>query len=77
MGLEDKAYVQTEKAVNTYAQALGEAYKYNVYDDNTAFATRRLGDLRPEDFPVLIEELDLPRFTARSSVQRSFIDSAE
>ncbi|HCH62418.1 MAG TPA: hypothetical protein DFR83_06415, partial [Deltaproteobacteria bacterium] len=77
MGLEDKAYVQTEKAVNTYAQALGEAYKYNVYDDNTAFATRRLGELRPEDFPVLIEELDLPRFTARSSVQRSFIDASE
>jgi tetratricopeptide (TPR) repeat protein len=77
MGLEDKAYLQTEKAVNTYAQALGEAYKYNVYDDNTAFATRRLGELRPEDFPVLIEELDLPRFTARSSVQRSFIDASE
>jgi len=77
MGLEDKAYVQTEKAVNAYAQALGEAYKYNVYDDNTAFATRRLGELRPEDFPVLVEELDEPRFTARSAVTRSFIDTAE
>ena len=75
MGLEDKAYVQTEKAVNAYAQALGEAYKYNVYDENTAFATRRLGELRPEDFPVLVEELDEPRFTARSAVDRSFIDA--
>jgi hypothetical protein len=77
MGLEDKAYIQTEKAVNAYAQALGEAFKANVYDDNTAFATRRLGELRPEDFPVLIEDLDDPRFTARSGVQRSFIDTAE
>ena len=75
MGLEDKAYVQTEKAVNAYAQALGEAYKYNVYDENTAFATRRLGELRPEDFPVLVEELDEPRFTARSAVDRTFIDA--
>jgi hypothetical protein len=77
MGLEDKAYVQTEKAVNAYAQALGEAFKFNVYDDNTAFATRRLGELRPEDFPVLIEDLDEPRFTARSAVERSFLDTAE
>lgn len=75
MGLEDKAYVQTEKAVNAYAQALAEAFKYNVYDENTAYATRRLGELRPDDFPVLVEELDEPRFTARSAVDRTFIDA--
>lgn len=72
MGLEDKAYVQTEKAVNAYSQALGEAYKYNLYNDNTAYATRRLGELRPDDFPVLVEELEDARFTASGGSQRSF-----
>ncbi len=77
MGLEDKAYIQTEKAVNAYSQALGEAYKNNIYDENTAYATRRLGELRPDDYPVLVEELDEPRFTARSGVERTFVGDDE
>jgi tetratricopeptide (TPR) repeat protein len=72
MSLEDKAYVQVEKGVNAYSQGLEEAYKYNLYNDNTAYATRRLGELRPDDFPVLVEDLLEARFTARSGIERTF-----
>ena len=72
MGLEDKAFVQVEKATNVYAQALGKSYELNLYNDNTAFATRRLGELSPDEFPVLFEELLQPRYTARSGVSLDF-----
>jgi tetratricopeptide (TPR) repeat protein len=72
MGLEDKAYVQVDKAINAYAEGLKEAYNLNLYNENTAYATRRLGELRPDDFPVLVEELSEARFTARSSSGRTF-----
>ena len=72
MGLEDKAYVQVEKGINVYAQALTKSYELNLYNDNTAYATRRLGELRPDDFPVLFEELVQPRYTARSRADITF-----
>ncbi len=72
MGLEDKAYVQVEKATNVYAQALTKSYELNLYNENTEFATRRLGELRPDEFPVLFEELLQPRYTARSGTKVSF-----
>ena len=74
MGLEDKAYVQVEKATNVYAQALTKSYELNLYNENTEFATRRLGELRPDEFPVLFEELLQPRYTARSGKSVSFED---
>ncbi len=75
MGLEDKAYVQTEKAVNVYSQALTKSYELNLYNDNTAYATRRLGELRPDDFPVLEEDVLESKFTARSRVESTFEDT--
>lgn len=72
MGLEDKAYVQVDKAIAAYAEGLKNAYELNLYNDNTAYATRRLGELRPDDYPVLVEELSEARFTARASSGRTF-----
>jgi len=74
MGLEDKAYVQIEKAVNVYSEGLNKSFELNLYNDNTAYATRRLGELRPNDFPVLEEDLVKPRFTARARTTSSFED---
>jgi len=70
--LKDKAYVQVEKAVNVYAEALKKAYELNLYNENTDFATRQLGKLRPDDFPALVEELPMPRFTSRSVAETKF-----
>ena len=70
MNLEDKVYPQIEKAKEAYAAALGKSFELSLYNDNTAFATRRLGELRPEDFPGLEEELLVPRYTATAA--RSF-----
>ena len=72
MGLEDKAYPNEEKAVEAYTQALTKSYELNLYNDNTAFAVRRLGVLRPADFPGLEEDLVTPRFTAKSVVESTF-----
>jgi tetratricopeptide (TPR) repeat protein len=63
----DRAFAQTEKAVDAYKLALDKSYELNLYNDNAAFATRRLGELRPDDFPALYEELPKPGFTAGKS----------
>ena len=64
MTLEDKGYVFTEKAVEAYKLALEKSYELNLYNDNTAYATRRLGSLRPEDYPGLVETIPEPGLTA-------------
>jgi hypothetical protein len=74
MGLEDKAYLQVEKATNTYSEALKKSFELNLYNENTAYATRRLGELRPEDYPALVEELPTPRYTARSTSTLNYAD---
>jgi tetratricopeptide (TPR) repeat protein len=68
--LEDKAYPQSEKAVEVYRMSLERAYELNLYNENTAFATRRLGELRPKEYPGLREELPKPGRAAEKS--RSF-----
>lgn len=70
MALEDKVYPQKEKAVAAYSAALQKSYELTLYNDDTAFATRRLGELRPDDFPGLSETLLDPRYT--SSAARTF-----
>ncbi|MBN2799034.1 MAG: tetratricopeptide repeat protein [Deltaproteobacteria bacterium] len=72
MAIEDKVYPLTEKAVAAYTLALDKSYGLTLYNDNTAFATRRLGKLRPNDFPGLEEELITPRYTAQQSRSFSF-----
>ena len=57
MGLQDAAFPQTSKAVAVYAAALEKAYELNLYNENTALATRKLGELRPGEFPGLAEDL--------------------
>jgi tetratricopeptide (TPR) repeat protein len=63
----DKAYGPQEKAVAAYQLALQKSFELNLYNDNTAFATRRLGELRPLDFPGLNEEFGKPGYTAEKS----------
>jgi tetratricopeptide (TPR) repeat protein len=72
MQLEDKAYPQVEKAVAAYGAALGRSFELTLYNDNTAFATRRLGELRPDDFPGLSEMLLEPRYTSTIEHTYSF-----
>jgi len=72
MGLEDKAYVQTEKAASAYAVALEKAYELNLYNENTAIATRRLGEMRPDEYPELEEDVLVPRYVSRDVVTHGF-----
>ena len=66
--------MQIEKAVNAYNLTLEKSFQLSLYNENTAFATRRLGELRPNDFPGLEERLITPRYTSRNVVERSFIE---
>jgi TolA-binding protein len=64
MQLQDRKYVQDEKAVNAYKLALDKSYELTLYNENTAYATRQLGVLRPDDYSGLSEQLVEPRFTS-------------
>lgn len=76
MDLEASAYQQEEKAVEAYSVALDKSYELNLYNDKLAFATRRLGELRPEQFPGLEETLMEPNFTSASGkATQSFVDN--
>ncbi len=75
MGLEDRAYVQTEKAAAAYALALEKAYELNLYNDNTATSTRRLGEMRPDEYPELEEDILEPRYVSRDVVTFGFEES--
>ncbi|MCK6506560.1 tetratricopeptide repeat protein [Myxococcota bacterium] len=68
MSLEDKAYVQVEKAAAAYSLALEKAYELNLYNENTAYATRQLGALRPEEYPELSEDVLEPRYVSKNVV---------
>ena len=72
MALEDRAYPMIEKAVAAYSAALGKAYDLSIYNDDTALATRRLGVLRPNEFPGLFETVPTDRFAAPSVFTASF-----
>ncbi len=72
MGLEDKIYPQQEKAVEAYTRALEKSFELSLYNENTAFATRRLGELRPDDFPGLEEDLLAPGYVSTRSSSVDF-----
>ncbi len=68
----DKGFPQIEKAVSAYSNALKKAYELNLYNDNTAYATRQLGVLRPLDYPGLYEIVPQNRFTAPAVTTATF-----
>lgn len=72
MGMQDMAYPRTQAAVELYKLALDKAYELTLYNEDTAYATRRLGVLAPDDFPGLEEEILEPRFTSSSSKSFDF-----
>ncbi len=65
MGIEDKAYTQIEKAVEAYKLALEKSFELTLYNENTAYATRQLGVLRPQEYPGLNEVLVEGRYTSQ------------
>jgi tetratricopeptide (TPR) repeat protein len=72
MAIEDRTYPQVEKAVAAYSAALSKSYELTLYNDDTGFATRRLGELRPDDYPGLSERVLTPRYTSSSKKSYTF-----
>ncbi len=66
MQIEDKSYVQDEKAIEAYKLALQKSFEFTLYNDNTAYATRRLNELRPNEYQGLQEQLMEPRYTSKT-----------
>ena len=75
IALSDQVFPRIESAVNFYKQALDKAYELTLYTEDTAFAVRRLGELRPDEFPGLEEQIIDPRFT--SSKERIYTIETE
>jgi tetratricopeptide (TPR) repeat protein len=67
MGMQDMAYPRSQAAIELYRLALDKAYELTLYNEDTAYATRRLGELAPDDFPGLEEEILKPRYTSAES----------
>ena len=72
MRLEDKIYPQTQKAIEAYEAAMKKSWELTLYDDATAYATRRLGELAPADFPGLTEDVPLPKLPATADKTYSY-----
>lgn len=72
MALEDRVFPQKEKAVEAYTKALQKSFELSIYNDNTAYATRQLGVLRPEDFPGLEENLLKPEYVTTATFATEF-----
>ncbi len=72
MRLEDKVYPQTQKAISVYREAMEKSWELTLYDDATAFATRRLGVLAPDEFPGLEETVPVPALPSRTTRNYAF-----
>ena len=72
MALDDKIYPQEEKAVESYKLALDKSFELSLYNENTAYAIRRLGELRPDDYPGLEEGLLDPGYVSTRSFSADF-----
>ena len=54
------------------------SFEMNLYNDVTAFATRRLGELRPNEYkPLDVEDLLTPEYLSTELRTRTFIDTLE
>ena len=77
MQLEDQAYPYYERATGYYQKALELAFQFNLYTDATAEATRKLGTLRPEEYPELTEIVLPADFLTSKKTSRNYIESAQ
>ncbi|MBM76631.1 MAG: hypothetical protein CMK59_14590 [Proteobacteria bacterium] len=77
MQLEDRTYQYQQKAIAYYQKALEVAFELNLYNETTAFATRRLGELRPEEYQPLTEDLLDPNYLSTQIRSRTFFETLE
>ena len=69
--------IYTVELFETYQKALEFAFQYNLYTDSTAEATRRLGELRPDEYPELTELLPQAEFLTEKTETRTYLQTAE
>jgi cellulose synthase operon protein C len=77
MNLEDRSYQYEQKAIDYYTKALDISFEAQLYNDVSAYVTRRLGELRPSEFPARDEELKTPNYLSSKVQTRTFIETAE
>jgi len=70
--MQDMAYPRSQAAIDLYKLALDKSYELTLYNEDTAYATRRLGVLAPEDFPGLEEEILKPNYTTSETKAYDF-----
>ena len=65
------------KSVPDVHEALEVAFELNLYNETTAFATRRLGELRPEEYQPLTEDLLESNYLSTQIRSRTFFETLE
>lgn len=68
----DQAYAMDERAAAHYLLAVETSCRLTWYDDASAYAVRRLGELRPDDHPGVLEQLPEPRYLVSKIARFSF-----
>jgi tetratricopeptide (TPR) repeat protein len=58
--LQDRAYEPQSKAADAYIAAMEKSFELGLYTDFSAEAARQLEELRPEEYPPLLEEIPEP-----------------
>ena len=77
MQLEDQAFPYYNMATDAYQKALEFAFQYNLYTDASAEATRRLGALKPSEYPELTEIVPNADFLTSKQTERTFFVNAQ
>ena len=49
MAVDDQAYAMDQKAAAHYAEAVATSFRLTLYGEDSAWAARRLGELRPDE----------------------------
>jgi len=70
--LQDRAYPQTEKAVEAFSSARNKSYELGLYTEFTNKSLQELSRLRPEEYPPNAELLPEPDYTSNPYTTAGF-----
>ena len=70
--MNDNAIQLDDRALTYYTQALTKAYEINLYNESTTYANERRSEILPDDYPALVEDLLIPRYSSAAKTTAGF-----
>jgi hypothetical protein len=77
MQWEDRSYPHLQSAIGWYEAVLNKSNNADTYTEATGYAAKRLGELKPEEYPSLDEELLNSDYLSVKTSERTYFDKAE